>query len=232
MGLPIQQALADRDLLPSTHLLDSGYLASQFLVTAQREHQVDVVGPPLGSDSRQRRAGEGDDLHAFTLDWDREVATCPQGHPSVKWTPGHDGRGGAVMRIRFNQAICWSCPVRRACTWAKDAPRQRSVRPTEHYLAMAAARQRQETTAFKAQYALRAGVESTIAQGTRRFALRRSRSIGLARTQLQQIVVAVAINLVRVIAWLWNEPLDEQRRATGHFALLAPRPLSRHALIG
>jgi transposase len=52
-------------------------------------------------------------------------------------------------------------------------------------VALQAARQRQETDEFKAQYALRAGVESSISQGVRRFDLRRSRYIGLARTQLQ-----------------------------------------------
>ena len=88
LGPTIQQELADRDLLPSIHLLDSGYVDSELLVSARREHGVDVVGPPFGSYSRQRIAGEGYDLHAFVIDWDQEQATCPQGQTSVKWTPG------------------------------------------------------------------------------------------------------------------------------------------------
>jgi transposase len=55
--------------------------------------------------------------------------------------------------------------------------------------------------AFKAQYALRAGVESSLSQGTRRFDLRRRRYIGLARTHLQQVLNATAMNVVRVVAW-------------------------------
>ena len=71
---------------------------------------------------------------------------------------------------------------------------------------------RQETPAFKAQYALRSGVESTLSQGIRRFAaLRQSRSHGLARTHLQQLLTATARNLVRVIAWLKGEPGGERR---------------------
>ena len=35
MGPPIVQDLAARDLLPGTHLLDSGYVDADFLVTAQ-----------------------------------------------------------------------------------------------------------------------------------------------------------------------------------------------------
>ena len=85
------------------------------------------------------------------------------------------------------------------------------------------ARQRQETDAFKAQYALRAGIESGLSQGTRRFDMRQSRYIGLARTHLQQILVAVTMNLVRIMAWLWNETLGERKRPVGRFALLGPQ---------
>jgi transposase len=231
MGPTIQQDLADRDLLPGTHLLDSGYVDSQLLVTAQTQHAIDLVGPPFGSYSRQRSAGRGYDLHAFVIDWEREQARCPQGQTSVKWTPGLNINGDPGVRIRFDKATCRACAVRSACTWAKDSPRQLTVQPQAHHVATQIARQRQETDEFKAQYALRAGVESCISQGTRRFDLRRSRYIGLARTHLQQVVTAVAINLVRVIAWLWNESVEERRRAPGQFALLSPRPRSRRALI-
>src|SRR5437667_11328139 len=69
MGPTIHQDLADRDLLPGTHLLDSGSVDADLLVTAQTQHQIDVVGPPFGSYSRQRLAGQGDDLHALVIDW-------------------------------------------------------------------------------------------------------------------------------------------------------------------
>jgi transcriptional regulator with PAS, ATPase and Fis domain len=43
--------------------------------------------------------------------------------------------------------------------------------------------------------------------------------------------VAAAMNVVRVIAWLWDEPLGERRRQPGHFAQLAPSPLSRQTVL-
>ena len=58
MGPTIHQDLAQRELLPGTHLLDSGYVDADLLVTAQTQHQIDVIGPPFGSYSRQRLAGE------------------------------------------------------------------------------------------------------------------------------------------------------------------------------
>ena len=114
MGPSIVHDLAARNLLPDTHLLDSGYVDADFLVTAQTQHQVDVVGPAFGSYSRQRREGKGYDLQAFILDWEAQQARCPQGHPSVHWRPGHDVSGDPVIRIRFDGATCRACPARHA----------------------------------------------------------------------------------------------------------------------
>jgi hypothetical protein len=74
---------------------------------------------------------------------------------------------------------------------------------------------------FKEKYALRSGVESSLSQGIRR----------LARTHLQQLLTATAMNIVRVIAWLKGKSLGERRRKPGHFARLAPHRLSRQAVI-
>lgn len=149
MGPPLQRDLAARDLLPGVHLLDAGYVDADLIVTAQKDHQVDVVGPVPGTHSRQAREGQGYALQAFTLDWAGQQARCPQGQTSVKWTPGHDMTGQAVIRIRFDAATCRSCPVRAACTWAQRAPRQLTVRPQEQHAAIEAARERQQTGAFK-----------------------------------------------------------------------------------
>jgi transposase len=230
MGPVIEDDLAARDLLPGTHLLDSGYVVADLLVSAPTHHQIDVVGPPLSSSSRQGREGQGYDVHAFVIDWEAQQAQCPQGHRSVKWTPGHSQEGQAVMRIRFDRATCRACPTRRACTSSPEAPRQITVKPQAHHEALQAARQRQETPEFKAQYALRAGVESTLSQGIRRFDLRQSRYIGLVRTHLQQLLNATAMNVVRVIAWLRGGPLGERRRQLGHFARLKPVSLSNGSL--
>jgi transposase len=231
MGPTIVHDLATRDLLPGTHLLDSGDVDADLLVTAQTTHQIDVVGPPFGSYSRQRRAGQGHDLQAFVIDWDAQQAHCPQGYTRVHWRSGHDVSGDPAIRIRFDGATCRACPTRQACTSARGAPRQLTVRPQAHHEALQTARQRQETPEFTAQYALRAGVESRLSQGARRFDLRRSRYLGLARTHLQQLLTATAMNMVRVIAWLWGKPLGEHKRKPGHFAQLAPHPLSRQTVL-
>lgn len=213
VGPTIHQDLAQRDLLPGTHLLDGGYVDAELLVTAKTQHQIEVVGPTFGSYSRQRRAGQGYDLRAFVIEWAAQQAHCPQGHTSVKWTAGHDMRGGPVVRIRFDTATCRACPARQACTLATDAPRQLTVRPQARHEALQVARQRQETAAFKAQYAQRAGIEGTHAQGVRRCGLRRARYIGLAKTHLQHLITAVALNVVRLGEWWLGTPLAKTRRS-------------------
>jgi transposase len=125
-----------------------------------------------------------------------------------------------------------SCVSRSPSVYLSEGcPRQLTVRLQAYHEALQAARQRQETAGFRSQYALRAGVESSLSQGTRRFALRQSRYLGLARTHLQQLLKATAMNVVRVIAWLRGEPLGERRRQPGHFARLAPHPLSRQTVL-
>jgi transposase len=96
------------------------------------------------------------------------------------------------------------------------------VKPQALYEAIEAAHKRQATAEFKEQYALRAGVESTLSQGARRFDLRRSRYIGLAKTHLQQTINATAMNLVRIADWLRKGGNAQPKRRPGHFARLAP----------
>ncbi|MBM3224813.1 MAG: hypothetical protein FJZ47_13545 [Candidatus Tectomicrobia bacterium] len=121
------------------------------------------------------------------------------------WTPGRSQTGESVIRIRFARATCRVCPARQACTSSPEAPRQLTVKPQASHEALQAARQRQETPEFKAQYALRAGVESTLSQAVRRFALRQSRDMGLARTHIQQVLTAAASGaggpMSAVVAW-------------------------------
>ena len=83
--------------------------------------------------------------------------------------------------------------------------------PQLEYETRQKARERQETEAFKKQYALRAGIEGTISQGIRGFGLRQCRYLGLAKSHLQHILTATAMNLVRVFNWLENIPLSPTR---------------------
>ncbi len=215
----IHTALADKALLPAEHLLDAGYVDSEVMVTSQTDHAVKVIGPVPADNSWQAREGAGFDVACFTLDWEAQRATCPQGAASRKWSATHDTRGNPIINIRFDAAACATCSVRQQCTRSEQGPREMTVRPRAQYEALQTARQFQQTPEFKAQYQARAGVEGTLAQGLRIAGLRRARYVGLAKTFLQHVLTAAAINLRRIGDWLADVPRAKTR--TAPFVLLA-----------
>ena len=75
------------------------------------------------------------------------------------------------------------------------------LRPQAQHDALQAARCRQQTTAFKEWYAARTGVDGTLSQGVRAFTLRQARYLWQAKTHLQHRLIAMTINLVRVLEW-------------------------------
>ena len=77
-------------------------------------------------------------------------------------------------------------------------PRRLRIQPRPQYEALHAARQLLTTEAGRKLYNARAGVEGTISQGVRSFGLRQSRYWGLAKTHLQHLATAAAINLDRL----------------------------------
>jgi transposase len=83
----------------------------------------------------------------------------------------------------------------------------------EQYEALQAARKRQTTPEFQQQYASRSGIEATHEQAVRRCGLRRSRYIGLAKTHLQHLLTATAINMVRLGEWFAGLSLATTRRS-------------------
>jgi transposase len=205
----------------SDHLVDSGYTSADQLLNSQRNYHMDLIGPVSGGGSWQAKADNGFCISCFAIDWETRTATCPQGKTSQNWHLRREKYGHEYIDIRFSPADCRTCAYRSDCTRSKRGVRVISLKPQAEYEALQAARARQETDEFKTKYKKRAGVEETISQGTRSFALRRSRYIGLAKTHLQHLATAAAMNLTRVVAWLMDGPPKAQTRRSS-FAALAP----------
>ena len=197
----IHGELAEQNLLPSEHLVDAGYMDGELMVNSQTEYGISLIGPIPIDGQWQSNAGKGYGIANFEVDWKKELVRCPQGKVSRKWIPTHNSYQQPVISVKFNKADCLDCPVRADCTRAKAGARTVTLRPQAQHQAIQAAREKQQTPEFKEQYAKRAGVEGTISQGTRTFGLRRCRYRGSAKTGLQNIITAAAINLVRVGDW-------------------------------
>lgn len=217
---PIQANLAAHERLPAHQLVDTGYMSAANLVASQQTYGVSLLGP-VNLDTRwQAKAQQGFEMAAFHLDWEAQTATCPQGRISTHWEPTKDRHHQPIVRIQFARSDCQTCQTREHCIRPSASLRRLTVRPQEHHQALQAARERQTTAEFKAQYAKRAGVEGTLSQGVRVGDLRRSRYIGLAKTHLHHLLTATALNLLRVGAWLAGTPHARTRRSP--FAALAP----------
>jgi transposase len=214
----VHTALAARELLPAQHFVDSAYPDAETLVQSQIQG-IDLVGPVHRDTSWQAQAGQGFDVTCFTIDWAAKAARCPQGQTSRRWTSTHDQDGNAVIQIQFDRETCGACGERESCTRAASGPRVLKLRPQAQYEALQAARTRQETEEFKHRYQRRAGIEGTISQGTHGFDLRYARYRGLAKTALQHVFVALALNLARLVAW-WDERLKAQTRPSRFTAAL------------
>lgn len=198
---PIQDDLAAKDLLPEVQLVDQGYLETNLLVRCQ-ERGIDLVGPMPSSKSWQDRQDGAFDHTRFLIDWEQRVATCPAGKTSRSCSDRQTWRGTPNRQFAFSPDDCLPCAFRTNCSQANSVGRTLTIYPEVQYKALLAARARQATDEFKTLYAQRAGIEGTISQAVRRMDLRRSRYIGLARTHLQHLATAAAINVVRIVAWL------------------------------
>src|SRR4030095_8212449 len=83
--------------------------------------------------------------------------------------------------------------------------------PRDQYEALRSAREREKTHAYADEYARRAGVEGTLSQAVRRCGLRRSRYVGLPRPHLVHVLIATAVNFVRIGEWLAGTPRAKTR---------------------
>lgn len=216
----IHAALASKALLPQEHLLDRGYVDTVLLLDAPEKYGVEIVGPMRVDTTWQAQTDNGFDVTCFAIDWEQQIVTCPQGHASQVWTDSKDKAGRPRIYVRFDKSTCQACPVRSNCTRSPAGPRTLSIKPKATFELLRWARQREQTIEFKERYAKRAGIEGTISQATRAFGLRRSRYIGFAKTHLQHILTAVAINLARFVNWSHETPRAQTRISP--FAALAP----------
>ena len=215
----IHRRLADKGLLPAEHFVDAAYVDAALLVGSRRDHGVSLEGPVRAMPKRPNEAEQAYEQRHFAIDWERERVTCPQGKTSVTWRVGRDEVGAPRIRAVFSRTDCGACATRRLCTSAKEARRSVYFHPRAEYEALNAARARMDDPAWKKRYRVRAGVEGTLSQAVRAFGMRRSRYIGLAKTGLQQVCTAAAMNVARMVRWLAGAPRAKTR--VTRFAALA-----------
>jgi transposase len=218
MTAPVQDMLQDAGLAPGEHLADGGYISAGLLASFAARG-IALTGPLRTTPTRQAAIPGGYTTDKFTIDWDRQQLTCPQGITSTQWsTTTRQGRESII--VAWPVSACRPCPARNLCAPALGkSGRQLNLRPREIHEAATAARAEQTTPQWKARYAARAGVEGTIWQATHVTGIRRTRYLGLPKVTLEHNIAAAAINLIRLDAWWTGNPLDRTR--TTHLQRLA-----------
>jgi transposase len=217
MTMPIHAMLAGRGLLPADHLMDAGYPSTANLLACRTEHQVSLIAPMRGDSSRPARTHSGFTQAAFTIDFDQQHVTCPQGHHSGSWHPTRQNGQDAIV-VRFPTSVCSPCPARTDCTRSRQRGRQLTLQPRHLHDILRQARAEQQTPAWKQTYRARAGIEATIHQATAVTGIHQARYTGQDKVTLEHTFAATAINLIRLHAWWTNTPL--QRTRTTHLSRL------------
>lgn len=220
MVIPIHHKLAEKNCLPGDHFLDGGYTDARQLTAQAQTQAVRLVSPVQQDTSWQAKAGQGYALADFQVDYQAQTITCPQGKHSISWRQKEDRSHQPVIRVAFSVKDCLSCSARDQCT--RQTKRTLTLHLENEHDFLTLARQEQQTQQWQREYAKRAGVEGTISVGVRTFGLRQSRYIGLAKTHLQHVLTAAAINLVRLDAWFVGQKKTVTR--TSRFAALQPVP--------
>jgi transposase len=215
----IHQALVDKGLPPSQHLVNSAYIDANLLVNSRQKHDISLIGPTRKDPSWQAKVDGAYDRYQFDVDWEKKQVRCPQGKVARSWRERTD-KAGPSIQIVFSRKDCRPCQARSRCTRSKQQLRRLRLQLKPQYEALREARLRHASQEGKRLYNKRAGVEGTISQGVRAFGLRRTRYRGLAKTHLQHIVTAGAINLDRLVAWFDDIPRGKTR--TSRFLALAP----------
>lgn len=207
---PVHEALEAKGLLPAEHYPDGGYVDADLLVRAPVEYGVEVVGP-VRPDVRWQATEGGYDVSQFAVDWDRQRVTSPEGKESQSWGPRVDNQTRPAINVKFSRTDCRLCASRARGTRANGEARHLTLRPESEHEALQRARAAQKTPEWKDHYNRRAGVEGTVSHGVRRCGLRQARYRGLAKTHLQHVLTASAMNVVRAVRWPEREPLGQTR---------------------
>lgn len=213
----IHQNLQSKDCLPDEHLVDAGYGSAAQLVNSKRDYGIELICPVVEPAGWQAKAEKGFALSNFHIDWENQKVTCPEGKTSSFWNVLPPRRGHEEHLVRFSARDCRLCPSKSLCTKGRARTIGLHAQPLTE--AMWKRRAEQHTEEFRSVYRKRNGIEGTISQACMVLGMRRTRYRGIAKTHLQHLLTASAINLTRAINWL--NGVQKSTTRTPPFAALA-----------
>ncbi len=216
----IHQAVEEKGRAPKEHLVDAAYVSAEVRVSGRAQHGITLIGPPRPEPNWQAKTPGAFVAEDFHVDWKNQCVLCPQGKTSAFWKEGQRQNGSPYVKVRFEISDCRTCSARERCTRsAAPHPRQLFLKPQVQSEALQAMRERIASEEGKELYKTRAGIEGTLSQAIRTCGLRQARYRGLAKTHLQHVATAAALNVARLDAWWQGRPHALTRKS--RFARLA-----------
>jgi transposase len=216
----IHDRLERRGLLPEQHLADGGYVTVG-LLDAAAGRGVTLTGPVKDSGSWQQRRGDGFAREQFHIDFDKRQVTCPRGKTSGNWLelPSQ----APYTLVRFDKRYCDPCPDRERCTRSREG-RSITFLPRHLHERQQNNRAQQQDPQWLRTYGSRAGVEGTMSEIVNGHAGRHCRYRGQAKTHVQHVLTAIAINIERLDAH--ESPEYRPRQLTSFQGYLVKRGYS------
>jgi transposase len=206
----IQQRLQAREVLPDTHLADTGYVNGASIKDSQARH-VALLGPVPADNFNASQRPVGFGTEDFVVDMQHQQAICPAGQTSVRWSeydrpdlPAHK-----KLVVSWDKKICLACPLQQSCLGPGKAPRTLGL--TGYYDVLAARRKEQKTEAFHERYRRRAGIEATLSHLVNVQGARRTPYRGPEKSLTYYAALAVGVNLRRVSVWQTGKRPERER---------------------
>lgn len=182
---------------PDTLYVDAGYTSGQQIARAEAEGR-ELLGPVQPAPKRGHRYAADD----FTVSLRDRRAICPAGHVSSQCSRLEEGTGKVNYRFEWSHRRCGGCALRKRCVGRNQT--HRTLLVGEYHEWLQERRRAMVTPEFKGRMHPRNGIEGTISELKRAYGLGHSRYRGLAKTALQNYLIAAACNLkrwARRVAW-------------------------------
>jgi transposase len=116
----IHHTLASRAMLPSVHIVDTGYIDAQNMLRSRDDYGVDLVGPAMPDAQWQAQQHTGFEASRFVVDWENHHVTCPQGKISRSWHEYITRHNTPTIGIHFSARDCH--PRQNAWPRASSSP--------------------------------------------------------------------------------------------------------------
>jgi len=198
-ALPIveQEWARTHQAAPEALYVDAGYTSGRLIAQADSEGR-ELIGPVQPAPKR----GQQYSADAFDVSIREREAICPAGQASTQCSRLEETTGKVNYRFEWNNQGCGACPLRKRCVGRNQA--HRTLLVGEYHEWIQERRRGMATPEFKVRMHPRNGIEGSISELKRGYGLGRSRYRGLAKTSLQNYLIAAACNLkrwARRVAW-------------------------------